>query len=130
MFNIDPVDIVGFKFNKSEKISKSTLQNLVKQEDTKFGFVEMKLFGIDHVYSLVDFSKVRNFNISSIINDAYLDNYNLNEDDNIVSFHIARVFANSPIEKDINFKSSILNIGSITEYEWILLWQLKNTISL
>lgn len=131
MFNIDPINISGFKFNKTGKISKTSLQNLLKQEDTKFGFVEMKLFGTDHVYSLVNFSKVKNFNISSLINDIYLnnDNYHLAENDKIVPFHIARVFENTPIQKDVNFKCNVIDLDSVNEYDWIMLWQLKNIIA-
>ena len=131
LLQINPGEIQAFKFTKSEKIIKMSLQNLLKQGNDAIGLVEIELFGISHVYSLIDFSKVKSFNLSKLINDSYTTGvqYFRKEYQEIIPFSLAKIMDDCPIEKDINMLSNTIMIDSLNVEEWILLYQLKNIIS-
>lgn len=129
LLKINPRDINGFKLTKSGKMIKMPLQNLLNQDDETIGFVEVQLFGIGHVYTLVNFSKLKRFNISNIISSRYNPVYfprDLGEYE--IPFYIAKMEQDCPIEYDVNVKSNILTLDNLNQTELILLYQLKNMI--
>lgn len=131
LLQINPGEIQSFKFTKSEKIIKMSLQNLLNQGDDTIGFVEIELFGISHVYSLIDFSKVKSFTLSKLVNDSYTTGiqYFRREYQDTIPFSLAKVVDDCPIEKDINMLSNTIMIDSLNVEEWILLYQLRNIIN-
>jgi hypothetical protein len=131
LFKNCPGEIRAFKFTNHEKIYSTSLQNILKHDNDCIGFVEIQLSGIEHVYSLIDFSKVRNFNIDelTIHNSKTFSKQWLEESEYMVPFHLAKIIEDCPVVKDVNLKSNIILLDTMNIVDWILLYQFKNIIN-
>ena len=124
LLEISPAEITAFKFENNEKIIKTSLQSLVNQDNKTIAFIEMQLFGISHVYSLIDFSKVKKFNYDSLLIDTYRKHHH-----ETTFLSLSKIIGDCPIEEGINKKSNRIILDLLDSYEWIMLYQLKNIIS-
>ena len=113
----DSKNISCFIFTEDDQIIKCSLQSIENQGYNSLVLVEMNFFGINHVYSLINISKVREF-VKTI---SKVSNYNK-------FLSLTRVIGDSPICEGINLKTKQISLSELSFTDWILLYQLNNII--
>ena len=102
-----------FKFTIFDKVVKMNYQNLTNYDNEGLAMVEITVFGLNHVYTLIDLSKVSKF-------------MKLVERRCELTVGISRIVGDSPAFEDINTKSSKTYYESLSSENWISIYQLNN----
>ena len=116
LFGINYDDIKCYEIVDNEKIIKADVKSLLNYENDSDGFVEIKMFGIDQVYSLINFRKLRHF--IKMISEINLD----------LNLFIARVLEDTPMIDNVNFKYNSITVKQLTVIDWIFIYQFKSLI--
>ena len=115
-----PAHIECMQLTKSGKIKHTTLQNLLNTDRRAMGLVEINLFGISQVYSLLDFDKIKKF--ESLFNESKANNQ-------IGHLTLAKSYSDDPLENDVNMKSKLIDFNKFTIFDWINFYQINSVIS-
>lgn len=107
-------EIRCFNLTSSNKIIKTTLQNIENQKDKSLSLIEMNFFGISQVYSLMDISKVNKV-IRNISEEGIAEKLMLS---------ITRVIEDSPIVNGVNLKTRGIYLTELSVADWISIYQL------
>ena len=113
LFKLDPSKIRCFNLRDDGEYTKTTLQNLVNDENKSMSLVEIQLFGINQVYTLIDFRKMSHEHFNSV-------SHNLS---------ISRVLEDTPIIEGINIKSNLIKLDKLSMIDIIFLSQLRTIFS-
>ena len=98
------------------KIIKSSSQDILNQVNEYPVFLEISLFGLNDVYSLIDISKLTHtYNI--------LKKYNYN-----TSYSLIKLIGDSPLEEGVNMKSKYLG-NQISISSLLYLYQIQQVLS-
>ena len=108
------------QLKSSGKIKHTALTNLLNNGNGGIGLVEINLFGINQVYSLLDFDKIRNFDYSFNMSRSLNQHGELS---------LSKAYTDDPLINDVNMKCKSIDISRLTIADWINFYQINSIIS-